>query len=78
VTHWPLEVQQPLGQLEASHTQAPLEHRWPSAHAAPPPQVQVPKRQASARLSHGAHAPPRGPQALRSGVAVHVVPTQQP
>jgi hypothetical protein len=37
-----LPAQQPLGQLIALQTQAPPAHCWPTAHAAPFPQPQLP------------------------------------
>lgn len=78
LTHWPPAVQQPEGQLEASHTQMPPLQRWPVAQARPVPQEHSPAElQLSAVTPHGAHAWPVGPHASRSRV-VHVLPTQQP
>jgi hypothetical protein len=42
VVQVPVALQQPLGQLVASQTQAPPTQRWPATQAAPVPQVQVP------------------------------------
>lgn len=52
-------------------------HRWPIAHAAPPPHVQLPDVHPSAVTSQVVHAPPRVPHAAIDAV-MHVVPVQQP
>jgi hypothetical protein len=56
-------VQQPVGQLVASHWQTPPRQRWPVAHRVPPPQAQVPvAEQPSATSPQSVHAPPARPQ----------------
>ena len=52
--------------------------RWPAAHAALPPQLQLPFVQASVRVkSQVAHDEPAAPQ-LEIEAALQVEPTQQP
>ncbi len=73
VTHWPA-WQQPVGQEVESQTQAPPEQRWPTAHWAFPPHLQVPPLQVSARVAlQVVQATPPVPQA-----AVLVLVTQAP
>lgn len=56
-------LQQPVGQLVASQTQAPAEQRWPAAHGAPPPQVQAAvAEQPSAPSPQSLQVPPPTPQ----------------
>lgn len=64
--HVPVEppAQQPLGHDVESQRQVPLTQRWPLAHIAPPPHVQLPLAlQPSARLPHDMHEAPAGAQA---------------
>jgi hypothetical protein len=70
-------VQQPLGQLVASHTQAPLKQRWPAPHAALPPHRHCPPEHASAVIPQSLHAAPLVPQLDAPGER-HVLPSQQP
>jgi hypothetical protein len=78
LTQVPELLQQPSGQLVASHTQAPLEQRWPAPHSALPPQAHWPLAlQLSAPTPQAWHARPRGPQAVTVR-AVQREPTQQP
>jgi hypothetical protein len=71
--------QQPFGQLVPSHTQAPLEQRWPAAHAALAPQAHVPVgEQLSARTaSQPTQLTAPLPQVAKEGV-LQVAPEQQP
>lgn len=78
-THAPAASQQPVGQLVASHTHAPLSQRWPLPHAGLVPQRHSPPTQVLACVaSHDAQLWPAAPQVL----AVHGVQTwpgpQQP
>ena len=67
--HWLLNAQQPAGQLIASHTQVPLAHRWPIAHAPLLPQAQAPPTQPLARTgSQAVQAPPPTPQLAALGI----------
>jgi hypothetical protein len=71
-------LQQPLGQLVASHTQAPPAQRWPLVHAAPVPQRQAPLAQPSAIVgSHATQAAPPLPHAPAAGER-QLAPEQQP
>lgn len=77
-THWPPAVQQPEGQLDASHTQTPPLQRCPDAQARPWPHAHSPAElQLSAVAPQGEQAWPVGPQASRA-LVVHVLPTQHP
>lgn len=60
VTHAPA-LQQPAGQLVASQTHAPPEHRSPARQAAPAPHLQAPPPQLSAVTPHEEHAAPAAP-----------------
>lgn len=75
-----LPLQQPLGQLVASHTQLPPEQRCPAAQALPPPQVQLPLVHASAVVaSQVVQLPPPGvPHAPREKLVTQLDPLQQP
>lgn len=75
-THAPA-LQQPLGQLVASHTHAPDAHRWPAAQ--PPawvPQAQAPAVHRSAPVQ-AVHEPPSMPHCAALGLT-QVAPMQQP
>jgi hypothetical protein len=61
LTHVP-PLQQPFGQLAASHSQTPETQAWPAAHAGPAPQRQEPPAQLSAEAPHVLHAAPPVPQ----------------
>ncbi len=78
LTHAPL-LQQPVGQLVASQTHAPLTQRWPVAHAKPEvPQLHFPATHRSAVVGlHDWHAAPPAPH---DGYAPdwHWLPAQQP
>lgn len=68
--------QQPDGHEVASHTQAPPTQRWPLAHLAPAPHMQVPPEQVSAvmpQLIVVEHEPPPAPQCVVS-MAMQPVP----
>lgn len=71
--------QHPLGHDVASHTQAPPEQRWPTAHIALAPHAQTPPaEQPSARVaSQATHAAPPVPHRIAVG-ALHVLPEQHP
>jgi len=72
-----LPLQQPLHDTP-SHTHAPPTQRWPIAHAAPPPQLQRPAEQPSAKLgSHELHAPPIAPHEV-AAMGEHTSPAQHP
>jgi hypothetical protein len=71
-------LQQPVGQLVASHTQPPLTHRWPAAHTAPVPQAQAPLAQRSALAPHVAQLLPPLPQLAAVAGATQVLPLQHP
>jgi len=75
----PLLSQQPLKQLVALQTQAPLTHCWPLAQGPPvAPHTHVPFTQLSARdVLHAMQLPPFVPQAETVGT-VQVLPEQQP
>jgi hypothetical protein len=76
-THWPA-AQQPVGQLAALHTHAPLTHCWPAAQAAPVPQLQLPLVQLSAvSASQAVQFRPAEPHCAAVGV-VQVFPWQHP
>src|SRR5258706_8258203 len=68
-------AQQPLGHEVPSHTQAPLEQRWPTPHGALMPHRQVPLAPQLSALpsSQTAQVPPAVPHAL-SDLALQVVP----
>jgi hypothetical protein len=66
--------QQPSGQEVPSQTQVLPMHRWPSAHAGPVPQRQLPlAEQLSLRASHTAQVEPASPQVASERVA-HTAP----
>jgi hypothetical protein len=70
--------QHPVGQLAALQTQAPPTHRWPVAHAAAAPHLQVPLAQSSARFeSQAAQVAPAAPHCWAVGV-MHWLLAQQP
>lgn len=73
-----LPEQQPEVQLVESHTQLPLEQRWPGAQAAFPPHLQVPPEQLSALVPQALHALPPVPQAPVVGVMLQTPLVQQP
>jgi hypothetical protein len=75
-THTPA-LQQPVGQLVASHTHAPPTHRWPAPQAALVPQRQAPAVQRSPVVPHEVHAAPAAPHAV-APVGVQTLPAQQP
>jgi len=72
-------LQQPLGQVVASHTQVPPEQRWPGLHGVPPvPHAQLPELvHRSERESHATQAEPLVPHEPTAAVW-HVVPEQHP
>lgn len=70
-------LQQPVGQLVASHTQAPPTQRCPAPHAAPVPQRHAPVVQRSPVRPQLVHAAPAAPQAVAL-VGVQTLPAQQP
>jgi hypothetical protein len=70
--------QHPFAHEVASQTHAPLTHRCPLAHAAPPPQEQPPAVQPSATVVlQVVHPLPLAPQEVTPAVS-QVVPLQQP
>jgi hypothetical protein len=71
-----LPLQQPEGQLAALHTQVPPTQAEPAAHAAPPPQEQLPPLQVSL-APHAMQDEPLSPQAAVV-LVVQVSPAQQP
>jgi hypothetical protein len=73
-----LPLQQPLGQLVASHTHTPTTQRWPAAHAAAPPHRQLPPEQLSAVAPHAVHAAALVPHCAAVGGLTQVLPAQQP
>lgn len=87
VPHWPalspgwqtpLASQQPVGQLVASHTHAPLTQWSPAPQAAVPPQRHAPSRQLFACTgSQVPHASPAAAQ-VETEKATQVSPRQQP
>lgn len=76
----PMASQQPDGQLVASQTHAPPEHRWPIWQAAPAPHAQAPEVQRSDLASHAAQLMPDAPHAVVDCAAAltQVLPEQQP
>jgi hypothetical protein len=61
--------QQPVGQLVALQTQAPLTQAWPAAHVAPVvPQTHLPLAQVSAVMPQATQAAPELPHVLSEGV----------
>jgi hypothetical protein len=71
-------LQHPVGQLAASHTQAPPTQRWPAEHAAPEPHAQAPFAQRSAVALQAVQVLPAVPHdAVVTGVT-HALPLQQP
>lgn len=69
--------QQPLGQLVASQTHAPLTQRCPEPHGAPVPQAHSPSVHRSEPASHAVHISPPSPHAVLLGIT-HVAPEQHP
>jgi hypothetical protein len=73
-----LPTQQPVGHDVVSQTHFPDEHRCPTVHSAPPPQLQTPFTHESASVgSQAMHVAPPVPQ-LASVGAWQVPPMQQP
>ncbi len=71
-------AQHPFGHDVPSHTQVLATQRWPTAHAAPPPQRHTPAaEQLSERMSHATQVDPASPQ-LPGVRARQVLPLQQP
>jgi hypothetical protein len=72
-------VQHPLGQDVPSQMHAPATQRWPAAHAAPEPQVQLPpaEQPSAAFASQPTQVAPPVPQVVREG-GLQVAPEQQP
>lgn len=78
VMHAPPAVQQPVGQLLASQTQAPPTQRCPGWHAGPVPQAHAPETQPLLRVpSQATQLAPPVPHWLDEGV-VHTPAAQQP
>ncbi len=85
--HWLMDVavtqvvplQQPVGQVVASHTHCPLTQRSDAPQTAPVPQRQPLEEQVSARAgSHAVQAAPPVPHSDRVPGERHAVPLQQP
>jgi len=72
-----LPLQQPFGQLVASHTHAPFAHRWPAAHGIDGPHAQVPCEQLSLRRPHDTQPMPPLPHVCVEGIW-QLLPLQQP
>ncbi len=77
VMHWPA-LQQPLGQLVASHTHWPDTQRSPVPHSAPLPHLHAPPAQVSALALQEAQAMPEGPQAAVLSGETQMLPLQHP
>jgi hypothetical protein len=71
-------LQQPLGQLAASHTQAPPEHRWPEAHGLPAPHWQPVLVQRSEVAPQVKQAEPPMPHWLAVAGLTQALLAQQP
>jgi hypothetical protein len=72
-------LQQPVGQLVASHTHVPAAHRWPLAQALEAPHRQAPAaEQLSAVALHAAHAAPPVLHCVTVGGLTHAEALQQP
>jgi hypothetical protein len=71
-------LQQPPGQLTASHTQAPATQRRPAPQAGPLPQMHVPEAQPSPVAPQVMHALPEVPQSAPVVATTHAFPLQQP
>jgi hypothetical protein len=77
VMHTPA-LQQPVGQLVASQTQAPPEQRCPAAHALFVPHLQAPVVQRSPVVPQLVQAPPVIPHWVAVVGLTHAPPLQQP
>ena len=71
-------LQQPEGQLVASHTQAPPEQRCPVAQALPGPHLQAPVVQRSPVVPQVVQAPPLVPHWVAVVGLTHAPPLQHP
>lgn len=71
-------LQHPVGQLVASHWQAPPTQRWPAAQATFVPHPQTPPAQLSALAPHMEQVAPRLPHEATVGGLTQVVPLQHP
>ena len=68
----------PVGQLVASHWQAPPRQRWPAEQAGPVPHLQEPPLQLSALAPQAAQVAPAEPQLATVGGLTQFSPLQQP
>ncbi len=76
--HWPA-LQQPLGQLVASHTQTPGgAQREPVGQGLFVPHLHAPDVHRSAAEPQAAHEAPFGPHCVAERAVTHVLPSQQP
>ena len=71
-------LQQPVGQLVASHTHAPPEHRWPTPQVGFIPHLQVPLEQLSAPNPQLVQVPPALPHSVAVGGLTQLRPEQHP